>query len=249
MDDRAKAILDALQLVESLRRHRAADPALSARVTVIKAHQTERFADTYRDLLCDPRYHAAAEFFLRELYGPHEFAERDAQFARVVPTLVRMFPNQLQSVLLDLASLHALSEHLDAQMAACINDGPLSQTAYANAWRLCGRTEARKQQIDLTIRLGHALERLTRSRMLRNALRMMRAPAKAAHLAELQQVLECGFDAFGAMKGSAEFLALIEQRERAFAEMQFSGRGDVPRSGASPGRRLDGAQTAAEHSS
>lgn len=223
MTDKSDAILKSLQAVDALRRVRAADPGLNARVVTIKEHQCSRFEETYRDLLQDPRYQSAAEFFLRELYGPHEFAKRDAQFARVVPTLVRMFPKQLQGVLEDLASLHALSEQLDQQMAECISDGPIERSAYTTAWRQCGRSEDRQQQVKLTIRVGKSLERLTRSRMLRSALRMMRAPAKAAQLSELQQVLESGFDAFADMNGSAEFLAIIESRENSFAEQQFAG--------------------------
>ena len=223
MTDKSDAILKSLQAVDTLRQQRAADPGLNARVVTIKAHQCGRFEETYRDLLQDPRYKPATEFFLKELYGPHEFAKRDAQFARVVPTLVRMFPKQLHGVLEDLASLHALSEQLDQQMAECISDGPLEQSAYTTAWQQCGRSEDRQQQIKLTIRLGKSLERLTRSRMLRSALRMMRAPAKAAQLSELHQVLESGFDAFADMKGSSEFLTIIEDRENSFAEQQFTG--------------------------
>ena len=33
----------------------------------------------------DARYAGAARFFLDELYGPGDFSQRDAQFARVVP--------------------------------------------------------------------------------------------------------------------------------------------------------------------
>ncbi len=222
MDDRARAILDALAVVDTLRQQREANPSLTARVTRIKQHQSNRFAKTYRDLLQSKRYQPAAAFFLQELYGPQAFKQRDEQFGRVVPTLVRLFPNQLQQVLHDLATLHALSEQLDTDMAACIGEETLDQAGYAAAWRRCGQPNARRQQVELTLRVGQALERLTRSRMLRSALRMMRAPAKAAHLMELQQVLESGFNAFAGMNGSAEFLSAIEQRESEFAKAQFS---------------------------
>ena len=53
--------------------------------------------------------------------------------------------------------------------------------------------------------------------MLRNALRLMRGPARAAGLAEVQRSLETGFDVFRAMKGAQEFIALIDARERALA--------------------------------
>ena len=46
---------------------------------------------------------------LDELYGPQDFSDRDAQFARVVPALVRLFPQELVETVAVLARLHALS--------------------------------------------------------------------------------------------------------------------------------------------
>lgn len=222
MNDRAKPILDALQLVDGLRTQRRQDASLALRIGQVKSYQADRFANTYRDLLRSPRYQMAAEFFLSELYGPQEFSDRDAQFARVVPSLVRMFPKQLHGVLLDLAALHALSEQMDTAMANRIATATLDAHSYQVAWQQCGRPESRRLQIELTLRIGRALERLTRSRMLRTALRLMRAPAKAANLSALQHVLETGFDAFANMNGAAEFLSIVEEREVAFAKGQFA---------------------------
>jgi hypothetical protein len=50
----------------------------------------------------------------------------------------------------------------------------------------------------------------------------MRKPAQAAGLGDLQKFLETGFDAFGAMKGAAEFLAWVGERERALAAALFT---------------------------
>ena len=86
------SILSQLDIVARERASRATDPALAASVEAVKAYQQRRFAATYSDLLHSPRYAGAARFFLDELYGPRDFSERDAQFARVVPALVRLFP-------------------------------------------------------------------------------------------------------------------------------------------------------------
>jgi len=50
-----------------------------------------------------PRYGPAAHFFLEELYGPRDFADRDTQFARVVPALVRLFPREIVATVAILA--------------------------------------------------------------------------------------------------------------------------------------------------
>jgi hypothetical protein len=45
-----------------------------------------------------------------------------------------------------------------------------------------------------------------------------RADGRFAGLGELQALLESGFDAFRAMRGADEFLAIVQARERAFAD-------------------------------
>src|SRR5574340_1383753 len=81
MSWRIDRILAALSSVERLRASHAGDAALHQQVIALKDYQSRSFARTYADLLVHPRYGAAARFFLQELYGPHEFADRDAQFA------------------------------------------------------------------------------------------------------------------------------------------------------------------------
>ena len=87
----AQAILSQLAIVRSEREARTADSALGETVRALKAYQQQRFSRTYADLLASSRYAGASRFFLDELYGPQDFSERDAQFARVVPALVRLF--------------------------------------------------------------------------------------------------------------------------------------------------------------
>lgn len=222
MNPQAQTILDELAVVERLRAERAADPALAARTLALKTYQATRFERSYADLLATPRYAGAARFFLEELYGPHEFSARDAQFARIVPTLVRMFPHEIVETVATLATLHALSESLDSAMACRLPELTLRAADYVRAWQRTGQPEQRRRQIDLTMAIGRALDRYTRNPVLRGALRMMRRPARAAGLGDLQRFLECGFETFGAMHGAQEFLEIVEQRERAFADALFT---------------------------
>ena len=69
--------------------------------------------------------------------------------------------------------------------------------------------------------VGEALDRHTRSLMLRASLKAMRGPARAAGMGALQTFLEAGFDAFGAMRGAKEFLATIQARQTALATRPF----------------------------
>lgn len=229
MSDRARSILEPLERVEYERAVRATDAALQARTIALKAFQQQRFASTYADLLASPRYAGAARFFLDELYGPRDFAQRDAQFARVVPALVRLFPNEIVDTVTTLAQLHALSESLDTEMARRLAQAAISDADYRRAWQATGRPDDRERQVALTLQVGAELDRYTRRRLLRQSLRMMRAPARAAGLEELQRFLETGFDTFGAMGGAAEFLGIVGERERAFAARLFApGTGELP---------------------
>lgn len=221
MSTPADSILEHLQHVERERALRADDAALAARVHALKGWQQRRFALTYADLLASPRYAAAARFFLDELYGPRDYARRDAQFARVVPATVRLFPNDIVATVSTLAELHALSETLDTAMARHLASGELSRAAYVRAWQAGTQPQERERQIALTIDVGAALDRYTRKPLLRQTLRLMRAPARAAGLDELQHFLETGFDTFAAMRGAGEFLALVGERERALAAALF----------------------------
>jgi hypothetical protein len=218
MSASAAGIAAHLRVVDAERQRRTELPGLLARVTALKAFQQRRFSHTYADLLASARYGDAARYFLAELYGPGDFTTRDTQFARVAPTMARLFPNEVAETIAILAELHALSETLDTETALHLPDGPFAPLDYVRAWQAAGRAPDREHQIELTLRIAAQLDRITRLPMLRNALRLMRGPARAAGLTEVQRSLEAGFDVFRAMKGAEEFIALIDSRERALAD-------------------------------
>lgn len=218
----AEQMLALLQLVAAERALRLSEPGLDQRVQVLKRYQQHRFANTYADLLTTPRYQQATRFFLQELYGPGDYTRRDAQFARVVPALVRIFPAEVVATVGRLARLHAISERLDTRMAQSLGVMALDRVSYIAAWQACGEPDQRQLQIDLTIAVGDSLEQLTRKPLLRQALRMMRGPATAAGMSELQTFLESGFDTFRAMGGATDFLQTVRAREQTLAAALFA---------------------------
>ena len=218
---RVQTILGLLSQVDAQRAQRAADAGLAARVQAVKHYQHERFQHTYADLLAEARYAPATRFFLEELYGPEDFSRRDAQFKRVVPALVRLFPKEVVLTVQTLGELHALSEALDTQMGLCVGAAPVELPAYIEAWQRVGRPADRRQQIVLMRRVADALDVYTRNPLLRHSLRLMRGPARLAGLAELQGFLESGFDTFGAMRGAQIFLDTVVRREEAVADWLF----------------------------
>jgi hypothetical protein len=221
MSDIATRILQSLSAVDVERRKRAASAGLAETVAALKTYQQQRFARTHAPLLAHPRYGRAANFFLNELYGPQDFTQRDAQFSRIVPALVRLFPADTVGTVESLAAVHALSERLDTAMGIHLGADPPARASYVRAWQATGELAARARQIELVMRVGEALDRHTRSFVLRASLKAMRGPARAAGMGALQTFLESGFDAFGAMGGAKEFLAIIHARETALAKRLF----------------------------
>jgi hypothetical protein len=225
-------IAQSLQVVEQLRLARHSDTGIKQRTDLLRSWQSARFRHTYSDLLRDPHMGAAALFFLTELYSDQEFSRRDAQFARIAGTLERIFPDSVVKTATLLAQLHALSETLDACMARTWLSAspaslglpfhePCSQATYRSIWQALllhpGFSQARHEQLEAAHALGLELQRHTRVPGLRLMLKMMRGPASAAGLLDLQRFLERGFDTFGQLgrAGKVEvFLQTIVQRER-----------------------------------
>lgn len=222
MSPDSQVLLKHLQVVASERRARVEDPRLGSAVSAVKQFQHERFRRTYSDLLNRPRYAAAARFFLDELYGPRDFSERDAQFERIVPALVRMFPQDVVDTARDLAELHAITEEMDSRMARSVGNIAVGGRVYVEAWLAVGRRETREHQVALMLKIGSALDRYTRRQLLGQTLRLMRGPARLAGLGALQNFLESGFDTFRGMGGAEEFLGIVAGRELALIEALFA---------------------------
>ena len=214
-------IRNRLRAVEQERATRGSEDGLNAKVRAVKQYQQKRFRHTYADLLDDARYGPACRFFLDELYGPADFSLRDAQFSRVIPSLVRLFPTDIVNTVAMLAELHGLSERLDTVMGQHLTGASVDACGYINAWQATGRRSERDRQIDLTLDVAKSLDSLTGKPLLKNGLRLMRPAARAAGLGELQQFLETGFNTFKAMNGAQDFVATVERRERALGAALF----------------------------
>ena len=212
-----------LQRVAHLR-EQALDAGLASAVHQVKQLQARRFRATYADFLVQPRYAEATRFFLDELYGEHDFTERDAQFGRIAGAIERMFPDAVAELAVDLAETHALTETLDHQLAThwLAQDSSCSEAErYVRSWRLTGERPLRDRQLSVVKHMGRELQRLTRMRSLSIALKLMRKPAQAAGLSSLQQFLESGFSAFASLGDAQAFLATINEREHAWIDTLF----------------------------
>ena len=218
--DRLDELLERKRLLESLP-PQSAD--FARRLQALRAWQSSRLADTYRDLHEDPRYSQAVEFFLSDLYGPQEFVDRNRNLTRALRYLRRALPAAAVNVLQRAVELDVLSTELDHAMVKALPAGAICESTYATAFRAVGIPTARVKQIELTVDLGADLDRIVNRTWLGPLLRAAHAPAHAAGLGPLQDFLERGFDAFREMRGAGRLLDAVKERETDFMHRMLRG--------------------------
>ncbi|HZX77763.1 FFLEELY motif protein [Lysobacter sp.] len=194
----------------------------------LRRWQTHRLEASFDRFLRDPRRRPAAQFFLADVYNEHDFSQRDADIARVLPMMQRLLPAALLETVADAIELGLLTHAFDLRMAQVLHDiggsrRRLDAALYARAYRLCGLPRLRAYQIDLLARVGTGLADALRLPGVGTLLRLSRGPARAAGLSELQGFLERGFAAFAQLGDAKRFIAEIEQDEREVSRRLFAG--------------------------
>ena len=219
----ASTLTAELQHLRRLHDERAASPQLAAALDAVADFQARRLDATYQDLAREPRYEEAIAFFRSDLYGPGDFSRRDADLARIVPTMQRVLPSGAVAAVTMAIQLSALSQELDRALLAKLGVSPLTVPNYCVAYRACANRADRERQIALIGTVGRGLDHYVRARLVRHALAVMRMPARAAGLGSLQGFLERGVAGFARMRGATEFLNIIDARERALMNAIFAG--------------------------
>jgi hypothetical protein len=184
--------------------------------------QSERLMRSHDDLHRDPRYRLAVEFFFNELYGGGDPRARDRDLLKVQRVMERLLPAEALRALCLAIELEILSQELDAEVVRALPAGPITVPSYAEAYRVAGRRQDRERQIDMMGDIGRYLDRVVRKPIIRGLVRLARGPAHAAGFGLLQDFLESGLNAFDAMHGADEFLAIIHERERRALERLFA---------------------------
>lgn len=223
----ASALRRHLQTAKSLRQQAKQAPQSARKRQLLRQWQADRLARSYADLLASERFGLAARFFLSDLYGPKDFSSRDEEVERILPLLQSLLPVSALRTIALAVEVDALSEQLDAAMVAELDRAgaieAIDEVSYAHAYRRVGDVADRERQIVLIRATGDALERLSGKPLLNALLRLMRAPAHLAGLADLHAFLENGFAAFVHMGRAGDFLDCIETRERTLLKKLFAG--------------------------
>ncbi|XOV78823.1 MAG: hypothetical protein ACFHVJ_18125 [Aestuariibacter sp.] len=191
---------------------------LGQRLITLREWQCRRLIASHSDIFQIPRFKPAIQFFIDELYGPKDFTKRDKDIARVVPKMQKWLPSEALESLEVAIHLNTLSQELDIAMLDQLQDAPLCNETYAQAYRDCDNKAQRELQIDSIEQLGIDLKKVVDITGISMILRMARTPAKLAGLETLQAFLEDGFNAFKRIGKIEDFIVPVVQREREIME-------------------------------
>lgn len=227
------ALLHQLSRLQEIDRELAASGGLSAGARLLAGWQVRRLEATYSDLAADSRYARAMKFFMEDLYGPEDFAQRDADLDRVFPVMSRMLPAPALEALTQALELHVLTQELDALVLRILEQelgmrDVLDPAMWAEAYRRCDRRAERRRQIELISNAGRLLDEVVRRPLVYGLVVIARGPAHAAGFGELQSFVERGFVAFRGMPDARTFVDSIVQRETRIMEGLL--RGEFPES-------------------
>lgn len=221
----ARRLQDNLLAYHDFRSYRDSDP-LRADIDSLGRWQAERLKRTHKDLYRSAEYRQGLDFLLEDLYAPRAFAQRDDDFERVFPTMVRLLPEATLETVADLVELNLLTQQLDRQLVHTLHremGAPaLDRATYAEAFRR-DDPASRRRQIQLVADIGADLQRYVDSRTLRIALRMTERAAEMAGVGDLHHFLTRGFQVFREMRGVDRLLDIIVRRETWILEQILAG--------------------------
>jgi hypothetical protein len=215
----ATDLLIQLRKLEEVGHRQVEGNDLPAKLVMFRAWQAQRLATTYADLLDSKRYSPACHFFLEDIYGPQDFAQRDHDIVRIHDFMLRFLPASVLGPLTKAIELNSMTMELDDQLLqVLVNDlgvtDSITVEQYAEGYRICNNYEERRLQIETIGEVGRGIARLVRIPFLGVTLRLTRGPAQRGGWHEMQGFLERGFSAFKNMgRKSGYFLDTLQQRE------------------------------------
>lgn len=191
-------------------------PTLDDYITVLRIFQSARLRRDHDDLAMQPKYRVISEFFFTELYGPHDFNERDEamrrgqQFLHLVPGVTKSDVEQALELL-------ELTNALDCDLARHMYtfEVPLAfdESIYDHIYRQADNYDQRLRQLDLVRAVVLRLHRLSRIPFIDVALKHTRGAARLARFEALHHFLMQGCTALFQVRDASYFTDTIYTRE------------------------------------
>ncbi len=225
----AADLLVQLRKLEEISHRQVEGNGLPSQVVMFRAWQVQRLTKTYADLLQSKRFSPACHFFMEDIYGPHDFAQRDHDIVRIHDFMLRFLPAGVLGPLTKAIELNSMTMELDDKLLRVLLDDlrvtdSITPQQYAHGYRICDNYDDRRRQIEMIGEVGRGIGRLVRIPFLGVTLRLTRGPAQRGGWDEMQGFLERGFSSFKQMGGkSGYFLDTLQQRELQILDQIFAG--------------------------
>jgi hypothetical protein len=223
----AAQLLSELQHSEELKHQSIATAGLDPPLAMLREWQAHRLARTYANLLADPHYRPACEFFLSDIYAPRDFSQRDHDLERIHQFLSRVLPAYTIQLLSETVELNRMTNALDNRLLRVLVDqlgvaDSITPECYAQAYRSCDNYAERVRQIDLTRSILMQVGDGARRRVVSAAMKMAKVPAQRAGWVDLYDFLERGRQAFRHMKDVKTFVDTIAQCEMRILDLIYA---------------------------
>jgi hypothetical protein len=179
--------------------------------------QSDRLRRDHADLASEPQYGPIGEFFFEELYGPRDFASRDAQ-ARKLGQFVHLAPGLNIGDVQQVLSLLELSNRLDDQVAIQLValNAPVTfdEPTYERAYRMADNYEDRVVQLELVSASLYNVYKMARRPMIKIVLDRTERLANTVGMGDIHRFLRTGYDAIQPVQDIHRFVETIGTRER-----------------------------------
>ena len=220
MSDSTKQIIRHLHGVMTMQEIAQKGDLLST-IRSVQAWQCKRLLASHQKMYEQDKFKPAVEFFVKELYGPKDFSQRDKDIARVAPKMAKLLPETALQSLVSALHLNELSFELDFDLAKKIQGKEINRDTYLEAYRACDNRNARQQQIYFIEVLGKDLAEVVKMRGISALLMLSRKPAKLAGVQALHESIEMGFKAFKNLGNVDEFILPIVHHEQGLMNQMF----------------------------
>ncbi|CAM2065579.1 hypothetical protein SCOR_09365 [Sulfidibacter corallicola] len=133
----------------------SADPAEDPRFAELKALQSARLWDTYRDFAEKPGYRATCDFFFGEVYHTEDTRRRDRAFESFYANISRVLGGDIVRCMRQVIDLQKLTVELDLLCVRALIDLDIApgfdMQAYERAYRHMGERDRRERQIRMLV--------------------------------------------------------------------------------------------------
>lgn len=194
-----------------------ADAQRSLLRTRLQRLQNQRLRHDHADLALSPVYGHLANFFFEDIYGPHDFSDRNARFRQLYDKLVHIVGPKPLATMKESLELVELTDILDDYLIDVLvlhgKTGEWTLEEYEWGYRECDNYLARIEQIERIGATLRAVADLSRLPLIDWNLRALRLPARRLGWEPTLEFLVRGYRVFHHARNVEPFVRTVEKRE------------------------------------